>query len=55
MWRGGKSDPLYRATQREKKLPQILISLAFMEEKLSMVMLEETVRKEKLLNGTVIS
>lgn len=40
-----KSGPLYGVTQREKKLPQILIGLASLEEKLSTVMLEEILRK----------
>lgn len=48
MGRGGsKSGPLYGVTQREKKLPQILIGLASFEEELSTVMLEETVRRLK--------
>lgn len=43
--RVSKSGPLSGVTQREKKLPQILIGLASLEEELSTVMLEEIVRK----------
>lgn len=45
MGRGSKSGPLYGVTQREKKLPQVLIGLTSLEKKLSTVMLEEIVRK----------
>lgn len=52
--RGGKSGPLYGVTQREKKLPQVLIGLTSLEEKLSTVLLEEIVRKLRDLSDRKI-
>lgn len=52
--RGSKSGPLYGVTQREKKLTQVLIGLASLEEKLSTVMLEEIVRKLRNLSDRKI-
>lgn len=52
--RGSKSGPLYGVTQREKKLPQVLIGMTSLEEKLSIVMLKEIVRKLRYLSDRKI-